>query len=728
MGPLKMKKNRALPRYLVLRVLLTTLLMLALASAIYAWLENDYQERLTQARQSAIAEHLNRDVSAKQVQLENTFNAMYQNARTISLLPSVRNVTGANRRNDKQDVVAEGRLTSDGYKTVQQIYNNLASNAHVSEVYAVLEGLNYKTGEVPFFMFDTLIVDNNAKADEGGNEAKNPDKPEELEDFEYAYFPTQIAAIKARYPTFNFTDLDGIPAYASPVMRTCDNTQYYSIKACNVLDANGFLYSVPFYHTGSNTLSGVISVISRTNAYEAELLDVPYLILTDKDRETAKAAGFSMPTQVSPFALVNEAYNIRIFDRRNRQMSALLANPQAAAGRLYARTLRIHSDTPWTLFYDMSPAVLAAQLAPIHAAFVGRLWVAGGCLLLLYGYLLFFFYRQYAGFLELQALRSVERTILQAAESCDFTLRVPASEGRKAERTILALNQLFGMLQTSLREVTESLGHILGASGQLQLSSDQMSRSASHGSSIARHMRQELEIIAQNVATIAERARQASALTQQSFEIAEGNDVVIHDAVDEIRTISGSVAAAAQRIAQLQQSTESISRVVAVIDELAKQTNLLALNAAIEAARAGEAGRGFAVVADEVRKLADRTTMSTGEIDGIIGEIQKHSREVAMTMREVVGQVESGVAHVSGAGDAVVKIKASAAEVLAVVGEISRAITQQDEHSTEVAGEVSTIASHAEQTERTAEDTANSAGRVGEMSERMKQSVSRFRV
>jgi methyl-accepting chemotaxis protein len=143
---------------------------------------------------------------------------------------------------------------------------------------------------------------------------------------------------------------------------------------------------------------------------------------------------------------------------------------------------------------------------------------------------------------------------------------------------------------------------------------------------------------------------------------------VIQQTVDEIRTIAESVTTASRKIVELQHSTDAISRVVGVIDELAKQTNLLALNAAIEAARAGEAGRGFAVVADEVRKLADRTTHSTGEIGGIISEIKENSRVVATTMQDVVSRVESGVLHVSQAGEAVSLIKQSAAEVLAVVG------------------------------------------------------------
>jgi len=725
---LKLNIHDPVRRYLYLRLSAATLAVLLLALALYLVLLSDERERVAQARESVIAARLSRDMSAKATQLENTFNAMYQNARTISLLPSVRAIEGSNRLNEKEDVVAQGRFSSDGYKTVQQLYNNLAGSAHVSEVYAVLQGLEYKKGQVPFFMFDTLIVDSNAKADEGAGGAKNPDYPEELEDFEYTYFPKQLALIKEKYPSFNFTRLDDVPAYLSPVMRTCDNTQYYSLKACNVLDSNGFLYSVPFYHGTKKTLTGVISVISRTNAYEAELLDIPFLILTAKDRVAAQQAGFSMPQQLSPFALVNDAYGIRIYDRRNAEMRRMLKNPGAFTERLYTRALKIHSDSPWTLYYDLSPAVLASELAPLNSSFIGRAWVAAGFLLLFYGFLLFFFFRQYRAYRELLDLRAVERTILQAADSCDFTLRVASSGSSKAEHTIQALNRLFDMLQSSLRDVSVTLGQVMTASGDMRQSSAAMAQSALHGSVAAQHMHRELEAIAQSVSTLAERTQQASALTRHSYEIAEGNDAVIHQTVEEIRTIASSVTLASERITELQHSTDAISRVVGVIDELAKQTNLLALNAAIEAARAGEQGRGFAVVADEVRKLADRTTQSTREIDTIIGEILANSRVVAVTMKDVVSRVESGVEHVAQAGTAVAQIKESSAEVLAVVGAISQGIAEQNSHSGEVADEVASIASDAAQTERIATQTVQDANRVGELAANMKQNVARFKV
>ncbi|TDR72062.1 methyl-accepting chemotaxis protein [Paludibacterium purpuratum] len=713
---------------LYVRAGLATLCMLAVSAAIYGYLMRDEAEREAQARQVAVQDLKDRVLAGKAIQLEATFNAMYQNARTISLLPSIRGISGGNRHNDKEDVVAQGRMSADSFKTVQQIYNNLAGSAHVSEVYAVLPGLDYKKGEVPFFMFDTLIVDNNAKSEDSGPEVKNPDKPEELEDEEYTYFPKQLDSIRAAHPTFDFHAIDDIPAYFSPVMRTCDNTQYYSKKACSVLDANGFIYSIPIYRGDSKVLNGLIAVISRTNAFEAELLDVPYLILTDKDRESAHKDGVTMPPGVSPFGLVNEAHGIRIFDRRNKALGKLLAQPDNAGEQLLARPLKIHSDTPWVLYLHVTPVMLAQALTPVVSAYHSRLVTVFCVLLLLYLLALLFVYRQHRNHVEMRALRGVESTILRVASEHDFSTRVPAAAQSKAQRTIVAFNTLLEGLQSSLREVLQNLSEMDGASGHLQTSSASMKSAAQDGSRAAAHMHQELELIVANLAVLNERTRAAAELTRKSFEISENNDQIIHLAVEEIGTIASSVSAAAGKITELQASTDAISRVVGVIDELAKQTNLLALNAAIEAARAGEAGRGFAVVADEVRKLADRTTQSTDEIEQIIRQIQQNTHEVSDTMGTVEGQVQSGVEHVNRTGDAVAQIKTSAGEVLALVGEISRALEEQNAHTGEVAQEVARVASQATQTEQAALHTAQDADQVTALSAAMARAIGQFKL
>ena len=254
--------------FLYTRLAVLAALFVVLSLTSYWWMGQIYTERLNEAHQQTLKLEIHPLLERKRKQLQEMFNTMYENTRTISLLPSVREIKGGNRPDEKQDIVATHRFSNDAMNTVQQIYNNLVSRAAVSEVYAVLEGLDFKKGEVPFFMFDTIKMEPDTKEEAKDEKAKNPDAPEELEDEEYSYFPRQIAELKAAYPLFNFKQLDDIPAATSPLMRTCDNTQYYSKTQCNVYDAAGFLYSVPFYNA-EDQFRGVISSIVRANAFEA---------------------------------------------------------------------------------------------------------------------------------------------------------------------------------------------------------------------------------------------------------------------------------------------------------------------------------------------------------------------------------------------------------------------------------------------------------------------------
>jgi methyl-accepting chemotaxis protein len=221
--------------------------------------------------------------------LDFLFKNLYETARTISLMPGVRQISGKNRGSADEDIVKQRRFSQEAYSTVQQLYNNLASNFAVSEIYCVLDGLDAGKGQVPFFMYDTLIVDKIASANAQDNAVANdPDIPDQSEAAEYAYFPQQLAAFKASQPRFDYQSLDQIPMAVSPVMRTCDNSQYLSIKNGDVKHANGMIISVPFYGISGNFL-GLIAVIFRTDTLQALLLDIPFLVVTDQDKANAAA-------------------------------------------------------------------------------------------------------------------------------------------------------------------------------------------------------------------------------------------------------------------------------------------------------------------------------------------------------------------------------------------------------------------------------------------------------
>jgi methyl-accepting chemotaxis protein len=310
-----------------------------------------------------IQEQIDTVLKPKQSQLEKAFNSLYQNVRTLTLLPSVRRIEGGNRLSEAEDIIATGRFTEEGKQTVQQIYNNLVANVSVSEIYAVIEGLDYQKGQVPFFMFDTLVF---GQPDAEADEAPDPDFPEESESAEYAYFPMQIDTIKSAHPRFDFKTMEDIPAFISPMMRTCDNTQYLSKISGHEQETFGLLYSVPFY-TQSGDLKGVISAIIRANAFEAMLMDVPFVPVTAKDIETQTQSHWQLP-KPSRFMLSNTGYNIKIADRRNQNLITQMA--EGLANRNVFRVkLAVHSDAPWELSYYLPDTMIEEVLAESDKAF-----------------------------------------------------------------------------------------------------------------------------------------------------------------------------------------------------------------------------------------------------------------------------------------------------------------------------------------------------------------------
>ncbi|GGP23408.1 methyl-accepting chemotaxis protein [Silvimonas iriomotensis] len=169
----------------------------------------------------------------------------------------------------------------------------------------------------------------------------------------------------------------------------------------------------------------------------------------------------------------------------------------------------------------------------------------------------------------------------------------------------------------------------------------------------------------------AQNARHAYEISEETDAVSEQGKQVIQNAAQEMHDIASNVQSASRLIEDLGSKSSQISSIVNTIKEIADQTNLLALNAAIEAARAGEQGRGFAVVADEVRKLAERTGVSTTEIAGMTSKIQEGTRSAIQSMEACVNQANDGVNLANQAGDAIIRISEGSKQVVRVIREFS---------------------------------------------------------
>jgi len=275
----------------------------------------------------------------------------------------------------------------------------------------------------------------------------------------------------------------------------------------------------------------------------------------------------------------------------------------------------------------------------------------------------------------------------------DLQSRLPAAGPDEVGRLIGTMGEMQQSLRTAMGETRQGADQILEASQQLNHAVQQMDHSSTIQSGAA-------SAIAANVEQL----------------------------VGQIGQVAQVVRHAAEQIVQLKGESEKISDIVAVIKEIADQTNLLALNAAIEAARAGEHGRGFAVVADEVRKLSERTALSTGEIAQMVGAIQQSTGQVVEGVAQGVELVDGSVVYARQAGDAIARLREMAQRVAELIGDVDSALREQSSASTEVAKKIEDIATQAEEASAIAHQTSRASDSLNQTAHGLQQVVGRFRI
>lgn len=261
---------------------------------------------------------------------------------------------------------------------------------------------------------------------------------------------------------------------------------------------------------------------------------------------------------------------------------------------------------------------------------------------------------------------------------------IPVTCEDELGRANRALNIMKNNLRAMIQSIAQTAEHLASASEQISSSAAQQAQSAETQKDQASQVATAMQEMSSTVQQVSENSNRAAEASRQAAETALHGGGTVDETLAKMRMIASAVSGTAKKVEELGKRSDEIGRIVGVIDDIADQTNLLALNAAIEAARAGEQGRGFAVVADEVRKLAERTTSATKEIAHMIKNIQDETRLAVTAMETGTRQVEEGVTSTAEAGKSLKQIIDMAEQVGEMITHIATAATEQASASEQV--------------------------------------------
>jgi len=291
-----------------------------------------------------------------------------------------------------------------------------------------------------------------------------------------------------------------------------------------------------------------------------------------------------------------------------------------------------------------------------------------------------------------------------------------------------SINQAIEQLRDVVAAINQISLEVASAAQETQATADNLAEASDHQAQEIAGVSAAINQMTQSINQVSTNASESAAVAERSVAIASRGSEVVQSTITGMDNIREQIQDTSKRLKRLGESSQEIGDIISLIDDIADQTNILALNAAIQAAMAGEAGRGFAVVADEVQRLAERSQAATKQIEGLVRTIQTDTHEAVISMEQTTAEVVQGANLAQNAGVALKEIEQVSQNLAALIEDIYSAARQQASSATHISSTMRVIQDITSQTSTGTATTAQSIGSLAEMAAEMRRSVSGFKL
>ncbi len=318
--------------------------------------------------------------------------------------------------------------------------------------------------------------------------------------------------------------------------------------------------------------------------------------------------------------------------------------------------------------------------------------------------------------------------VMEKVSRGDLTVYLePEGKSAIVDSLFTSINQMVDNIKQTIQQVSEAVDSTMSVSTQIAASVEEMSAGAEELNNQTNSIATSIDEMTKTIVETTHNTSSAAQSAKDAGIMADEGGKVVNKAVSGMETISTVVSQAAEKIIELGNNSDKIGEIIAVINEIAEQTNLLALNAAIEAARAGEHGRGFAVVADEVRKLSERTSSATKEIADMVQEIQSYTKQAVSSINEGTEEVKEGKILAEKAGEAILNIVEKTNKVVDEISQVATASEEQSSTSEQVSQNIVMINNVSSETLIGIQQVAGATYELNQMTENLQDILKQFK-